>query len=198
MLKQQAIVSRLHATHLNSVAPEDNVAEFLKTIQVPNNLKMLKDNLPKANYAPLQLKSQEKDNFLKMLDQNFQKAKQLRSLGNLGIIKDSSQGRRLAPTKDPRVNHLYGLPQQESSLTRINKSVQGIHQPNLGSVKSSLPHLGRKHVSTLETKLKYLNRNRLEQQYQKEVQLQESQKPKISAQEALSQRYESILGTVKK
>lgn len=197
MLKQPAILSRIQTPHLNSVSPDDNIPEFLKTIQMPDNLKLLKDNLPKPNYNPLKLKSQEKDNFLKMLDQNFHKAKQLRSLANIGVIKDSSQGKRISQPRDPRAHHPYGLPQQESSLANINRSLQGASAANLGPLKASLPHLGRKHVNSLESKLKYLNRKKLEQQYQKEVLLQENQKPTISAQDALSQRYESILGSVR-
>lgn len=197
MLKQPEILSRIQSPHLNSVAPDDNVPEFLKTIQMPDNLKLLKENLPKPNYNALKFKSQEKDQFLKMLDQNFHKAKQLRSLANIGLGKDSSQGKRLGQPKDPRTHHPYGLPHQETSLANINRSLQGASGANIGPLKASLPHLGRKHVSSLESKLKYLNRKKLEQQYQKEMLLQESQKPTISAQEALSQRYESILGSVR-
>lgn len=198
MLKQPAILSRIQSAHLNAVSPDDLVPEFLQTIRVPDNLKHLKDSLPKPNYAPLRLKNEEKEEFLKNLEQSYSRALKLRQVDQNGLGKLLDLKQRTSSLNNSESNQNYGPSTKENGLPNVYRSVSDIPGAKNSLLKNSLPNLSRKPISNLELKLKFLNKKKFEDLYQKEsIGLSVEPKNAVLPNEALVQRYDSILGHLK-
>lgn len=182
---------------MNSVSPDDHLPEFLSTIRIPENLKQLKDTLPRANYTPLKLQQEEKESFLKSIEQRYPGATKAKGQLIAGNHKESGLGRRLGPLHRGEALAAYPQPQKDSSASLINRSVEGLPHSKLVAINSSLPHLGKRPLNSLEMKLKYLNRKKVEDLYQRESALGGDGKSLKALSTANLQHYESVLGGAK-
>ena len=162
----------MDATKLQALDGSESIPEMLKTIVIPQNLKLLSSSLPKANYEPLRLSNIDKASFM---EQYHNKQPKPRHAQSLALLKPSGMNRRRPDLKysDRVDDNLLNIDQAYGRSTPLKPRVQE-YSANLPEEEShprasNLPHIGRKpSASTLELKLKYLSRKRIEQLYEKE------------------------------
>ena len=192
---------------------------MLKTIRIPQNLKHLGEALPKPNYEPVKLMTMEKKNFLEVLERSRRlQDKQAHSLINL---KQSGYGRRRSPPHQNETQHEHLNHEAANDYSRQHKSLGKGHEsksPRVDSqgeysnpilIRGSLPEVSRinnfqkqqapsshHHPSTLELKLKYLNKKKIEQQYN-DAELLEELRKKGHMPDTYNKKYDSLIHNLK-
>lgn len=189
--------SRIQESHLTTVDASDAKVEFLQTIRVPENFKQLKDSLPKPNYEPLKLKMEVKDSFLHQLDANPLDKKNGKSLGAIAPLKQSGLRRRRTPPNN--VAPLYPIEKTPSNslMIDVHRSVEIVPRGSVPTQKQSLPELQMKRLQAFDLKLKYLNKKKFENMYNKESVLIEEMKKRNITPEVYSKKYESVMTNIK-
>lgn len=190
-------MGRIQESHMSVLDTEENKQEFLKTILVPDNLKKLKEHLPKPNYEPLKLKIEEKESFIERLEKKKQSNRNFQSLASLGPMKHSGLKRRRTPPGMPDNSLSMQNSEEKSLLIGRNRSVEAIARVSHPLGRNNLPIIQKKPANTFDIKLKYLNKKKFEDKYQKESLMADEFKKRDISQEAYTKKYESVMNNLK-
>ena len=184
---------------MKSIDTEELVPEMLRTIKMPSNLKKLGESLPKSNYEPLKLMSVDKTNFIQDLEKGRVKNKHLLSLT---VIKPSGQARRKSIKGRPEASTEEG-----DSLKHPNSEQEvkpGENSTSLRNQGSILPLVARKkqvQMGSLEMKLKYLSKKRVEEQYNQATDSNptiEDYRQRHASPDLLHKKYDQLLQQIKR
>ena len=163
----------MDAIRLQGVDVSELVPEMLKTIRIPQNLKLLSSSLPKANYEPLKLSNLDKNSFLDQYNTVQHKKRQISSMINM---KPSGMSRRQPKQKfsDRVDDNLYENSQLLRRVSPIKQQVANdpvvSGQLDTPSKPSNLPQIAKKNpADPLKLNLKYLGRKRVEYLYEQEM-----------------------------
>lgn len=197
LLKLPAVSQRIQESHMSVIDSDESKQEFLKTIQVPENLRMLKEFLPKANYEPLKLKTEERESFIQRLEKKKLSNRNFQSLASLGPLKHSGLKRRREPPGIADNTLSVQRTDDRSLLAGRNRSVETLPKISHPLGRSNLPSDQKKPLNTFDMKLKYLNKKKFEDKYQKESLLLEEHKNRNISPDEYAKKYESAMTNLK-